>query len=358
MRKYGRVARGAFTNAAMSGAPQKSASASAAPSTTCMRTPARCTASARASSSAVNFETAWIVACTTVLLTIEMTLLTTAKAPKSARPEEAGEQHLLHEAAQHEVDLGDADEDGPLGRPSAPSEAAGAGRSRSRLDPRDDAVDAAQIAARPHVGEAGRRAGARPSPRACPAPISSDQRAAGREQRRRRGHQPPHQRQPVGAAVERQRRLALHLGGQRRQLARRECTAGWRRSARTARAAASGASRSPSTNVTARPSRSALRARHLQRRRARHRLATTAAAGKQLGQRQRDARPSRCRRRRCAGRRRDAGARLAPFVARLLDQRLGVGARHQHARVDGEARSPRTPSCRPGRRPTRPPGAA
>ena len=62
------------------------ASASAVPSTACMRMPARCTAPARASSSAVYFETDWMVAWTTVLFTIEMTLLTTAKAPNSAAP--------------------------------------------------------------------------------------------------------------------------------------------------------------------------------------------------------------------------------------------------------------------------------
>ena len=49
-----------------------------------MRRPARLTASARRLSSAVNFEIAGIVAWTTVLLTIEIRLLTTPKAPKPA----------------------------------------------------------------------------------------------------------------------------------------------------------------------------------------------------------------------------------------------------------------------------------
>ena len=70
----------------MNGAPTTRASASSSPSPACSRMPARCTAPARASSSAVSFETPWIVPWTTVLLTIETKLLTTAKSPKSAAP--------------------------------------------------------------------------------------------------------------------------------------------------------------------------------------------------------------------------------------------------------------------------------
>ena len=85
-----RAAAAPSTNAAsMRRAEPASPARAPAPSAACMRRPARWTAPARASSSAVSFETPWIVPCTTVLLTIETTLLTTAKSPKSAGADQA-----------------------------------------------------------------------------------------------------------------------------------------------------------------------------------------------------------------------------------------------------------------------------
>ena len=79
------VCSGAFTNPATSGAARKKATATATPSTLCNFRPARWTAPARASSSAVNLDTDWMVPCTIVLFTMEMALFTTEKAPYSAK---------------------------------------------------------------------------------------------------------------------------------------------------------------------------------------------------------------------------------------------------------------------------------
>ena len=71
-------------HAAIKGAPRKKASATTPPSTNCIRNPARLTASACRLSSAVNLEIAGMVDWTTPLLTIEIRLLTTPKAPNPA----------------------------------------------------------------------------------------------------------------------------------------------------------------------------------------------------------------------------------------------------------------------------------
>ena len=238
--------------------------------------------------------------------------------------------------------------------PSAALGPEGAGRrprsARAHaLHPRDDALDAAQIAARAHVGEAGgaQKLGRR---RRLPGADLEHQRAAGREQRGRGRDQPPHQRETVGAAVEGQRGLALHLGREASPSRPSECTAGWRRSARKARAAASGASRSPSTKVTARPSRSAF-ARATSSAAGETSVAKTAAPGRAWPASARS-RPSPSRRRRCAAPRRRPGARAPPRSASRCRGAEPARARRRRTR------SPRTPSCRRDRRPTRPPGAA
>ena len=75
---------GAFTNRAMTGAASTKTPAMSNPSTACILRPARCTAPARESSSAVDLDTDWMVPCTMVLFTVEMALFTTENAPYSA----------------------------------------------------------------------------------------------------------------------------------------------------------------------------------------------------------------------------------------------------------------------------------
>jgi hypothetical protein len=83
-RRKSETCSGALTKRAMMGAARMKTTATSRPSTACILRPARWTAPARASSSAVNLDTDWMVPCTMVLFTVEMALFTTEKAPYSA----------------------------------------------------------------------------------------------------------------------------------------------------------------------------------------------------------------------------------------------------------------------------------
>ena len=228
----------------------------------------------------------------------------------------------------------------------------GGPRGAHGLHPRDDALDGAQIAARAHVAEPG-RGQQRGRRRRLPGADLQRQRAARGQQRGRGGDQPAHQRQPVGAAVERQRRLGSHLGRQAAISAggmygRLAAISVERRVRRPA-----ARPRSPSTKVTGDAVPLGVGARHLQRAgrdvdgddgRRREQLGERHRDGARAGADVGDARgggpdgpaPPALR-----GPSPDRPARPAAVsLARLLDQRLGVGARHQHARVDGELEAP------------------